>query len=86
MGDTAKTPDSSAKAAKGGAVSKAVELSAAEAAKVVKRERPVIGADGKPTGETEAVAVTEDEVFCWSLRGETVTVVTIDGQKLVGTL
>lgn len=64
----------------------ALELTAAEAAKAVKRSVPVIGEDGKPTGETEAVEVTEEEVHAWALRGQRVIVVTTDGQKLEGTL
>lgn len=64
----------------------AVTLTAAEAAKAVKREVPVVGEDGKPNGETKAVKVAEDELLAWSLRGDTVTVVTTDGQKLVGSL
>lgn len=34
----------------------------------------------------KAVKVTEGELLAWSLRGDTVTVVTTDGQKLVGEL
>lgn len=64
----------------------AVTLTAAEAAKAVKREVPVVDKDGKATGETKAVSVGVDEVFAWSLRGDAVTVVTTDGQKLVGSL
>lgn len=63
-----------------------LELTAAEAAKAVKRLVPVIGEDGKPTGETEAVDVTEEEVYAWALRGQRVIVVTTDGQKLEGSL
>lgn len=71
-----------------------VALPLADALKVVKRTRLVLGKDGKPavdkdgkaTGETEEVDIAEDEVFAWTLRGELVTVVTIDGQKFTGAL
>jgi len=65
---------------------KAVELTAAEAAKAVKRQVPVLGKDGKPTGETKSESVKADDLFAWALRGKVVTVVTKDGQKLVGEL
>lgn len=61
-------------------------LDKAGAALTVFREKPVIGEDGKPTGETEAVPVSEDEVLAFAVRGDVVTVVTTDGQKLVGSL
>lgn len=61
-------------------------LNEAAAARAVWRHRPVYGEDGNPTGETEAVPVAEDEVLSFALRGNVVTVVTIDGQKLVGAL
>jgi len=64
----------------------AVSLTAAEAAKAVKRQVPVTAKDGGPTGETKAAAVSPDEVLSWSVRGNAVTVVTTDGQKLVGEL
>lgn len=64
----------------------AVELTAAEAAKAVKRPVPETGKDGKPTGKTVGVALKPDEVLSFSLRGKVVTVVTTDGQKLVGAL
>lgn len=64
----------------------AVELTAAEAAKKVKRQVPEVGEDGKPTGELKDVKVGADEVFAWAVRGERVIVVTTDGQKLEGKL
>ena len=67
-------------------LARSVTLTAAEVAKAVKREVPVVDKDGKATGETKAVSVGVDEVFAWSLRGDAVTVVTTDGQKLVGSL
>lgn len=100
MGDPNATPDKAvketkavepttadaAKAAKSTKESKAVELTAAEAAKAVKRQVPEIGKDGKPTGEVKAVPVKADEIFAWAVRGDRVTVVTNDGQKLEGKL
>lgn len=87
MGESAESLKNQSKpAASKPAAGKAVELSAAEAAKAVTRVVPVLDDKGKPTEETEQVAVQEDEVLAWSLRGDRVTVVTIDGQKLVGTL
>lgn len=64
----------------------AVTLSAADAAAAVKRIVPAMDEAGKPTGEMEEVAVDEAEILAWAVRGETVTVVTTDGQKLVGAL
>lgn len=64
----------------------ALPLDKAGAGAAVFREKPVIGEDGKPTGETEAVPVAEDEVLAFAVRGDVVTVVTTDGQKLVGSL
>ena len=64
----------------------AVSITAAEAAKAVKRLVPVIAKDGGPTGDTKSAPVTQDEVLSWTVRGNTVTVVTSDGQKLVGEL
>lgn len=69
-----------------------VALSAADAAAAVRRVVPVLDDAGKPLLDedgqplTKTVDVTEAEVFAWALRGETVTVVTTDGQKLVGSL
>ncbi len=88
MGEPTQSPENTAKAAKAPAAKvktvepgKAVELTAAEAAKVVFREVLIPDEAG-----TMQQAVTADEVFAWSLRGDTVTVVTTDGQKLVGQL
>ena len=61
------------------------EITAAEAAKAVVRLVPEIK-DGKPTGETLEKAVAAKEVLDFKVRGDQVTVVTIDGQKLTGTL
>lgn len=65
---------------------KAVELTAAEAAKRVSRAVPVLGEDGKPTGEIKAKKLSADEIQAWAVRGERVIVVTTDGQKLEGVL
>lgn len=70
---------------KTGADPKAVELTAAQAARAVKRPVPEMK-DGKPTGETKLVAVREEELLAWSKRGDRVTVVTRDGQKFEGAL
>lgn len=62
-------------------------LTRADAAKLVKRDVPVLGKDGKPTGKTEKVEVAAREVFAFAVREEgTVVVVTIDGQKLFGSV
>lgn len=61
-----------------------MDLPAEQAAKLVKRLVPEIGKDGKPTGETVEKEVGVDEVFANRVRGDEITVVTTDGQKLVG--
>lgn len=66
--------------------SAAVELTAAQAAKAVKRQVPILDDKKKPTGKTRDVAVSEDEVLAWAKRGARVIVVTTDGQKLEGRL
>lgn len=66
--------------------SAAVELTAAQAAKAVKRQVPILDEKKKPTGKTKDVAVSEDEVLSWAKRGTRIIVVTIDGQKLEGRL
>lgn len=78
MGDPQKSPEVSKQPA--------VELTAAEAAKAVKREVLALDKEGKPTGETKLVAVKAEEVFAFAVRGESVIVVTVDGQKLEGKL
>lgn len=64
----------------------AVELTAKQAAKAVKRQVPILDEKKKPTGKTKDVAVDESEVLSWAKRGDRVIVVTTDGQKLEGTL
>lgn len=63
-----------------------MDLPAAEAAKLVRREVPEVGKDGKPTGKMVDKAVAAAEVFAVAVRGDVVTVVTTDGRKLVGEL
>lgn len=59
------------------------EMTAADAAKLVKREVPVLK-DGKPTDKTRLVPVKAEEVFAFRDHGDHVNVVTVDGQKLRG--
>ena len=66
-----KTPDPADKAAK--------ELTAAAAAKMVRRPVQVKAKDG--TVSTEMVAVKADEVLAFKDYGTHVVVVTVDGQK-----
>lgn len=61
-----------------------MDLTAAQAAKLVKRTAPETDKDGKPTGKDREIAVRPDEVLSCAVRGSTVTVVTVDGQKLTG--
>lgn len=56
------------------------------AAQFVKRLVPVVNENGTPTGETEAIDVRGEEVFSWAVVGKRVIVVTVDGQKLEGSL
>lgn len=60
------------------------ELTAVQAAKLVKREVPALDKDGKPTGKMKAVAVKTEEVFSFREYDDHVVVVTTDGQKLRG--
>lgn len=59
-------------------------LTAAQAAKLVFRDVPVAGKDGKPTGETAKKAIKADEVLAFRDYGTHVVVVTVDGQKFTG--
>lgn len=63
-----------------------MDLAPAEAAKLVKREVPELGKDGKPTGKSVEAPIKADEVLACAVRGSAVTVVTIAGEKLTGTL
>lgn len=63
-----------------------MDLPEAEAARLVRRLVPALDKDGKPTGEMAERPVKAAEVFAVTVRDEIVTVVTIDGQKLVGAL
>lgn len=67
-------------------MNKPMDLPAAEAARLVRRELPELGKDGKPTGKMQDKPVTAAEVFAVAVRGAVVTVVTTDGRKLVGEL
>ncbi len=60
------------------------EMTATEAAKLVSREVPAVGKDGKPTGEMTKKPVRADEVLAFRDHGDHVVVVTKDGQKLTG--
>lgn len=62
----------------------ATEMTAAQAAALVKREAPELDKDGKPTGKTTRIAVSADEVFAFRDYGDRVVVVTVDGHKLEG--
>lgn len=73
MSNVSPTPDE--------AVDAAPQITAAVAAKHVRRPVPVLK-DRKPTGEFRQAPVRTDEVFAHSLRDGVVTVVTTDGQKL----
>jgi DNA-binding LytR/AlgR family response regulator len=59
------------------------ELTAAQAAKLVKREVPVME-KGKPTGKMRQVAISVDKVLTFKDYSTYVVVVTTDGQKLRG--
>jgi len=59
------------------------EMTAADAAKLVKLQVPV-AEKGKPTGKTRDVAVPAKSVLSFRDCGDHVVVVTTDGQKLRG--
>lgn len=63
-----------------------MDLPAAQAAKLVKREVAELGKDGKPTGKTVAEAIKADEVLACRVRGDELTVVTTAGEKLTAAL
>lgn len=54
------------------------------AAKLVVREIPELGKDGKPTGQVKSVPVRPDEVLDCKQYEDRVVVVTTDGRKLTG--
>lgn len=64
----------------------AVEITAAEVIKRVKRPVPVPDEKGKPTDKTKLVPLAEEELLAWAVRGQRLVVVTTDGQKLEGRL
>lgn len=61
----------------------AKELTAADAAKLVKRT-VLVPAKGDEPATTKEVAVKESEVLAFKDYGDSVGVVTADGQKLTG--
>lgn len=61
-----------------------MDLPAEQAAKLVSRKAPELGADGKPTGKDTEVEIGADEVFANRVRGDVITVVTTSGEKLTG--
>ncbi|MCB1909982.1 MAG: hypothetical protein KDH15_21685 [Rhodocyclaceae bacterium] len=63
-----------------------MDLAPAEAAKLVKRQVPEVGKDGKTTGKLVDASVKADEVFASRVRDDKLTVVTTAGEKLTGTL
>ncbi len=75
MGDPADTPPTPA-----------VNLTAAEAAKCVFRERVKLDKEGKPTNEIEQIPLRADDVLDHAVRDDQVIVVTVIGEKLVGAL
>jgi len=61
------------------------EMTAAEAAKLVVREVPVLDKEtGQPTGKTRQVPVKPSDVFAYRDYGDHVVVVTKDGHKFRG--
>ena len=73
------------------------QLTAADVAKLVKREvvevvidpktkQPKLDEHKRPVTRTVEVEVKADEVLDFVVRGDVVTVVTTDGQKLTGTV
>jgi hypothetical protein len=61
-----------------------MDLPAEQAAKLIKRLAPEIGADGKPTGGDVEVEIGADEVLSCRVRGDVLVVVTTAGEKLTG--
>lgn len=63
-----------------------MDMPAADAAKLVKRQTPELAEDGTPTGKLVDAAVQPDEVFAVRVRDTGVTVITTRGERLQGTL
>lgn len=61
-----------------------MDLPAAQAAKLVKRQIPEADEDGNPTGKMKPVDVDADEVFACRVRDTVLTVITTDGVRLTG--
>lgn len=60
-------------------------LTAADVAKLVKRELPILDKEtGKPTGKTRQIPISANEVLSFRDYGDHVVVVTNDGQKFRG--
>ena len=66
------------------ATTERLTLDTIAAAKLVRREVPVLNKNHQPTGKTKKVALHADEVFAFKDYGDYVVVVTIDGKKLRG--
>lgn len=73
------------------------KFTAADVAKLVKREvveviidpktkQPKLDEHKRPVTRTVEIEVKADEVLDFAVRGNDVTVVTVDGQKLLGNL
>lgn len=63
-----------------------MDMPAADAAKLVKRQAPELAEDGTPTGKLVDAAVQADEVFAVRVRDASVTVITTSGERLLGLL
>lgn len=63
-----------------------MDMPAADAAKLVKRQVPELAEDGTPSGKLVDAPIEADDVFAVRVRGNAVTVITTDGRKLTGLL
>lgn len=61
-----------------------MDLPAEQAAKLVRRAAPELAEDGTPTGRDTLVEIDAAEVLANRVRGDVITVVTVDGQRLTG--
>lgn len=61
-----------------------MDVPAEQAAKLVTRPVPELGADGKLTGKQVDEPIRADEVLSNRVRGDELVVVTTSGEKLVG--
>ena len=62
-----------------------MDVPAEQAAKLVTRPVPELGADGKLTGKQVDEPIRADEVLSNRVRGDELVVVTTSGEKLTGT-